>query len=309
MPQQETQFSQVGSPAASVHWTMRPEVRHVVFAFIAIAAILWFREPFIEVLELSLHSESAQHYSHILLIPLLCAYLIYLKRAPIVSNAQWNPWLGVACMIAASVVQGVATSPTADQLDSLSPHIFAMVMMVWGSFLFCYGIRSMQAAWFGLGFLLLMIPIPSYLLSDIIGFLQRASAEASAILFSLLGIPVFRQEFTFTLSNFSIEVAEECSGIRSALALFITSLVAGHLFLRSFWGKMILVLIVVPLAIIKNAFRIVGLALLANYVDPRYITDSALHRSGGIPLFLVSLGILFSIVWFSRKFERRIRPI
>lgn len=288
---------------------MRSEVRHITCIFITIATILWFGKPFIDILDLSLNNENAQHYSHILLIPLLSLYLLYLKRNLIISNAQWSPWPGVVVMIIAGIISRLVALPTADQLDSLTPHIFAMVVMVWGGFLFCYGIQSIRAASFGLGFLLLMIPIPSYLIGVIIGFLQRASAEVSAILFALLGVPVFRQEFTFSLSNFTIEVAEECSGIRSALALFITSLVAGHLFLRSLWGKIILVLIVVPLAIIKNAFRIVGLALLANYVDPRYITDGTLHRSGGIPLFLVSLGILFSIVWFSRKFESRIRPV
>src|SRR6185437_15078263 len=111
------------------------------------------------------------------------------------------------------------------------------------------------------------------------------------------GVPVFREGFVFKLSDFTIYVAEECSGIRSALALFITGLVAGHLFLRSAWGKMGLLSIVVPLAIVKNTVRIVGLALLANYVDPAFITDSALHRNGGIPLFVLSLTVLFSLVW------------
>lgn len=63
--------------------------------------------------------------------------------------------------------------------------------------------------------------------------------------------------------------------------------------------------VVVPLAITKNAFRIVGLALLANYVNPTYITNSALHRSGGIPLFLLSLVVLFGVVWFLRRCECR----
>jgi exosortase len=288
---------------------MHPEVRHGCFIFITIATTLWLREPFVEALEVSLNSENAQHYSHILLVPFLSFYLLYLKRTDIFSKVQWSPWLGAALVTGASLVHGLAALPTTDQLDTLSPHILALVVMVWGGFLFCYGTRSARIASFGLGFLLLMVPIPSYLLSHIIGFLQQASAEASATIFSFLGVPVFRQGFTFALSNFTIEVAEECSGIRSALALFITSLVAGHLFLRSFWGKLIPVLIVIPLAIIKNAFRIVGLALLANYVDPRYITDSVLHRSGGIPLFLLSLCILFSIVWFSKKLESRLRPI
>jgi exosortase len=151
-----------------------------------------------------------------------------------------------------------------------------------------------------------MVPLPSFFLDAIIGFLQRSSAEATDVLFSLLGVPVFRQGFVFSLSNFTIHVAEECSGIRSALSLFITSLVAGYFFLRSAWMKGGLVAVVVPLAIVKNVFRIVGLSLLANYVDPTFITDSALHRSGGIPLFLVSLVVLFSLAWLLRRVENRL---
>jgi exosortase len=150
-----------------------------------------------------------------------------------------------------------------------------------------------------------MVPLPSFLLDAIVGFLQRSSAEATDLLFSVLGVPVFREGFVFSLSNFTIHVAEECSGIRSALSLFITSLVAGHFFLRSAGTKMGLVAIVVPLAIVKNAFRIVGLALLANYVDPTFITNSSLHRSGGIPLFLVSVVVLLSLTWLLRRLEKR----
>ena len=66
-----------------------------------------------------------------------------------------------------------------------------------------------------------------------------------------------------------------------------------------------LVAIVIPLAIIKNAFRIVGLSLLANYVDPTFITDSAVHRYGGIPLFGLSLIVLFSLAWLLWRVEKR----
>jgi exosortase/archaeosortase family protein len=81
--------------------------------------------------------------------------------------------------------------------------------------------------------------------------------------------------------------------------------VAGHFFLRSLWGKIGIAGIVIPLAIVKNAFRIVGLTLLANYVDPTFITGSVLHRSGGIPLFVLSLIVLLSLVWLVRRCEKR----
>ena len=135
--------------------------------------------------------------------------------------------------------------------------------------------------------------------------LQRSSAEVTALLFSVLHVPVYREGFIFSLSKFTIYVAEECSGIRSFLALVITSLVAGHWFLTSGWARTALVVVVVPLAVIKNAFRIVGLTLLANYVDPTYLTDSALHRTGGIPMFLLSLIVLIGVVWLLRRWESR----
>ena len=150
-----------------------------------------------------------------------------------------------------------------------------------------------------------MVPFPSFIRDAIIGFLQRSSADGVELLFSTLGIPVVREGFIFTLSNFTIFVAEECSGIRSFLALIITSLVAGYWFLTSWWARVWLVTVVAPLAIIKNAFRIVGLTLLANYVDPTYLTDSALHRTGGIPLFLLSLVVLVGVVWLLRRWECR----
>jgi exosortase len=183
--------------------------------------------------------------------------------------------------------------------------IGAFVIMCWGLFLFCFGGMNFRMNSFALLFLLFMVPLPAGLLDAIIGFLQRGSAEAADALFSAIGIPMFRDGFVFSLSHFTIHVAEECSGIRSFLSLLITSVVAGHWFLKSGWARVGLAVAVVPLAIIKNAFRIVGLALLANYVDKTYITNSALHRTGGIPLFLLSLVILFSLVWLLRKIETR----
>ena len=186
-----------------------------------------------------------------------------------------------------------------------SMMILALVVMCLGNL--CVGfrialsqgfIRAARAPLYGAA--------SSFLLDAVIGFLQRSSAEATAVLFSGSRRPgFFGRGFVFSLSNLTIHVAEECSGIRSFLSLFITSLVAGHFFLRSAWGKMGLVAVVVPLAIVKNAFRIVGLTLLANYVDPTFITNSVWHRRGGIPLFLLALVVLFSLVWLLRRSERK----
>lgn len=276
--------------------------RNLLALLLFFATVAWFWQPLVTLFSLTLQQE---HYSHIVLIPCLSLYVLYLDRKTILASREWRPWLG-SLVIGMGAVGYWLADPATFAADQLSMIILALVVMCWGIFVSCFGISLCRKGSFGLLFLLFMVPLPSFLLDAIIGFLQRSSAEATGVLFSVLGVPVFRQGFVFSLSNFTIHVAEECSGIRSALSLFITSLVAGHFFLRSAWGKMGLVAIVIPLAIIKNAFRIVGLSLLANYVDPTFITNSVWHRSGGIPLFLLSLVVLFSLVWLLRRSEKKL---
>ena len=276
-------------------------VRDGLVLLLLAAAVAWFWQALTLLYGLS---QEQEHYSHIILIPLVSLYVLYGSRAAILASREWSPVLG-ALLIGLGSVGYWQSDAAAFGSDALSMTMAAFVAICWGIFLLGYGARLFQYVSFGLLFLLFMVPFPSFALSAIIQFLQRMSAEASDVIFALLGVPVFREGFSFSLTNFSVHVAEECSGIRSFLSLVITMLVAGHFFLRSLWAKLGIVAFVVPLAIVKNAFRIVGLTLLANYVDPTYITNSVLHRSGGIPLFALSVVVLLSLVWVLRKIERR----
>ena len=287
-------------------WLARLELRDVWFLLLVTAGVVWFRSPLYLVFSSSFQDQLSQFYSHIALIPFLCLYLLYLQRGTIFTRVEWSPFLGGILMVVGGTASLATKVQTSETIDSLSLVILSFVVMCWGAFLLCYGISAFRAASFGLGLMVFMVPFPSAFLDGIVGFLQRSSTEVTALLFSVLHVPVLREGFVFSLSNFAIYVAEECSGLRSFFALAITSLVAGHWFLTSGSAKAALVVVVVPLAIIKNAFRIVGLALLANYVDPTFITDSALHRSGGIPLFLLSLVVLFGIVLILRRWEGRL---
>lgn len=291
--------SPCSSHSFSMAWPFSVIQRNIAAVLVLLATVVWFWPPLAALFSLT---QQQEHYSHMVLIPWVSLYVLYLDRRVILASREWSPWIGVLLLGVGAFsywkFDAVAWGP-----DHLSLTMFSFVVLCWGIFLFFFGASCFRKTVFGLLFLLFLIPLPSVVLSTIIGFLQRSSAEATAVVFSMLGIPVFREGFIFSLSNFTIHVAEECSGIRSTLSLVLTSLVAGHFFLRSWLGKFGIVAIVIPLAIIKNAFRIVGLALLANYVDPTYITNSALHRSGGIPLFLLSLVVLFALVWLVRRLE------
>ena len=110
--------------------------------------------------------------------------------------------------------------------------------------------------------------------------------------------------FFLLLPGVTIEVAKECSGIRSSMALFITCVFAAHLFLRTPWKKLILVLLSIPLALLKNGVRIVTLTLLSIYVDPSFLTGR-LHKQGGFIFFLLALAMLAPVLKLLEKSEHR----
>jgi len=120
----------------------------------------------------------------------------------------------------------------------------------------------------------------------------------------LSGATVFREGLRFHLPGIVIEVAKECSGIHSTLVLFVTSLLAGHLFLRSQWKKAVLALAVVPLGIARNGFRIFTISWLCVHVGPAMI-DSPIHHRGGPIFFTLSLVPFLALLFVLRKSEGR----
>jgi exosortase len=275
--------------------------RNVAALLLFLGLCAWFWPVLDQLLSFALTDEN---FSHVILIPWVSLYLLAQHCRVILASREWSPILGGLVMGLGVLGYAYAGLPERE-IDQLAMATAACVVLCWGLFLLCFGTRQCREHAFALLFLLLMVPLPAAMLEHVIGFLQRSSAEVSAVFFSLLGVPIFREGFVFSLSQFTIHVAEECSGIRSFLSLVITSLLAGYWFLQTGWARAGLVAIVVPLAIAKNAMRIVGLALLANYVDPAFITNSPLHRGGGIPLFGLSLVVLAVLVWVLRRFEQR----
>ena len=132
---------------------------------------------------------------------------------------------------------------------------------------------------------------------------KLASAEMAALLFSIAGTPVLRDGNVFQLPGIIIEVAQECSGIRSSWVLFITSLMASYLFLKTPWRRAVLVSLVIPLAILRNGLRILTIGVLCVQFGPQMI-NSVIHHRGGPLFFALSLIPLFLVLWWLRKEEK-----
>jgi exosortase len=282
--------------STSMHW--------VSFMLLVAAGVGLYWSPIGSLYRLFNKSEL---YSHIALIPFVSGYFLYVDRSRIFAHQGWDYRKGMVLLGVAVLIRWFAPSclPNPNPNDCLSLHMLGFVFWVHGCFLSSYGVSAVRKALFPLIFLVFLIPIPTFMLNPLVQFLQRGSAEAANLIFKVIGVPVYRDGFIFSLPDFTIEVAEQCSGIRASVALFITAIMAGKLFLDKGSNRGILALSIFPISMVKNAMRIVTLAVLASYVDPKFITDSWLHKSGGIPFFGIALLFLLPVLWGLRKREAK----
>lgn len=229
-------------------------------------------------------------FTYIPLILVVSAYLIYIERKAIfaVPSSGWmigGPLiaLGAACLAGARF-NFLQLQP----VNQISLLMLAFVLMWVGAFGIFFGSRALRSASFPLLFLLFAVPIPEPTLSQIISLLQEGSAAATAWIFQLANVPFLRHGLIFELPGVAIRIAEECSGIRSSLALLITTVLAGHFFLRSGWRKLFLCTLVIPIVVLKNGLRIATLSILAIYVNPGFLYGR-LHHQGGFVFFIIAL--------------------
>jgi exosortase len=269
--------------------------RWLLYGLLVAASLIVFLRPLAAVVHFAANNDDA---SHIFLIPFLSAGVIYLERRAIFQRLSYD-LIGAALL--ALTAAAVGTVPllwhaSLSLSQSLSAYMLALVLLWISGFALLFGRSATRAARFSLLLLLLAVPLPDFLLAHAVYFLQRGSAELVAALFDLTGIPFLRQGFIFNLGRFSIEIAEECSGIRSSMAVLILALLAAHFYLRSFWKQSLFLLCSLFIMIVKNGVRIATLTILALYVNPSFLFGR-LHRDGGVVFFLLGLLLLLPILW------------
>ena len=216
-------------------------------------------------IELTRYSLAHSLYSHLVLIPLTSLYLaLFVAPSPQTLNTAPAPaknWrLALAPLALAACFLYLAWANRGAWQDELRENYLAAVAagyvaLLWAAAALSFSKASLQASAFPLLFLICMIPFPVPVRDAIEYFFQHASAETAYRMLDASGMAIWREGTTFRIPGIVLEVAPECSGIRSSLVLFIVSIVAGYMFLRSPWRRAAIVLFVSPLAIVRNAFR------------------------------------------------------
>lgn len=273
----------------------------LIFAALWVVTLLLGWRPLFTTFLMAAHQDQ---YTYILLILPISAALILLDRPQVGTtdgrNLRLAPVLLGTGIATASSTAVFSTSLSGDV--KLPLYMLALVLSWIGVFVFSFGSAASRIAAFPLLFLFGLVPLPQSFLEVIIAILQEGSAWCAHALFAVCGVPVVQQGVFLTIPGLTVQVAQECSSIRSSSMLLVTTIVLVQILLRSPWRKALVVGLAIPLSIAKNGLRIFTIAMLGTKADPGYLTGR-FHRQGGIIFFIIALLGIFAVLAICQKSE------
>ncbi|HEY6338720.1 MAG TPA: exosortase/archaeosortase family protein [Candidatus Sulfotelmatobacter sp.] len=277
----------------------------LAFLLLGAASLVVAWHPLRETFWLATHDEA---YTHLLLIFPVVTGLICLEWRSLESLATPSFRAGLALLCISLAVAGFVRWRIGLPPDErLTGNMLALVSWLVGSFVLCFGVRISRALFFLLGFSFLAVPLPRFLVNELVAGLQQGSAVAARCLFWIARVPVVQDGLLLSIPDLTVEIATECSSIRSSSMLLVTTMILAQLLLRASWRKSLVILLAIPLSVAKNGLRIFTIAMLGTRVDPSYLTGR-LHHQGGVVFFAIGLGGIFLALWLLHRNERGFWP-
>jgi exosortase len=274
---------------AKVKWNARipwlPRDRNLLWGALLIAALVavaYFRV----LLKLAIDWWQIPDFSHGFLVPPFAAYVLWRKRSLLLHTRIAPAWSGVVLVAFGLLVLLLGVYGSELFLSRIS-----LVIVLAGLALGFGGGKLLGEMRFAILILLLAIPIPAIVFTQITLPLQMLAAKLASALLPLFGVPVLRDGNILELPRMTLEVAEACSGIRSLMSLLTLAIFYGYFLERPMWQRVALAFASVPIAIAANAVRLLGTGLCVQYWDPEKAMGF-FHEFSGWVIFLVSLTCL-----------------
>jgi len=259
---------------------------------VAAAWAIVFAVTFAEWREMTHQWWDIDTYNHVLLVPPILGWLVWLRREELarITPAGW--WPGLSWMGAGLVV--VVTARTA-AINLVAEG--GALMMLQGAVLAVVGLRAGLVLAFPLFYSFFLVPFGD----ELIPALQHLTARMTVSLVEWSGVPAVVAGLTIDTPGGKFVVAEECSGVKFLIAMTALSVLVAWTAFASWKRRILLVMGAALISILANAVRAWGTIYVAQYVGA--------ERAGGFDhivygwvFFAVVVTAVLGIAW--RFFER-----
>ncbi len=229
------------------------------------------------------------YYSHGILIGPIALYLAWRRIG--YSRYQWSPQAGdnrgLILLLVSLIAYLYFFSNNAYFLAA-----FATIGLLGGLLWTFGGGRLLSTLLFPLGFLILMIPLP---------FVEKATLPlalltgfCSGVVVQWLGLDVLIAGASITLPNTELVIGAQCSGINSMISLFALTTLIAYGLKGPWWGRLSLVALSIPLAMLGDISRVASLLFVARSFGGN-IAFTFYHDYSGIVAFLLILLLIIPL--------------
>jgi exosortase len=229
---------------------------------------------------------NSDDYSHGFFIVPICVFIIWQKRKTLAETPIRSSSWGLAVVIFALLMYLLGHLGEIATVAS-----FSMVLVLAGLVIYFFGLQMFKELLFPLFLLLFMIPVPSQIYSTLTIPLQLFVSRVSAGIAGILGIPIYREGNVINLPEYTLQVVQACSGLRSMISLLTLSAIFAYMTLKSNTLRTILFLSGIPAAIIVNIFRVL-LMIVAFYYFQYDLAEGSVHTVFGVVIFILALAII-----------------
>lgn len=227
--------------------------------------------------------------SHIFLVPLVVAYLVWVRKARWRHIRPTGHWIGPAVVALGWILYDLGDA----RLWQSVWHLGAIVIAV-GCILTALGGQVLRQFMPALLVLVFLIPVPGRVRQSIAIPMQTATARVTESIFTLVDVPVDRSGNLLKINGKDVAIAEACNGLRMVFALTLVcyAFAYGNP-LR--WYARVLIIVASPLAaIFCNVVRLVPTVYVyGNYSDA--IADG-FHVVGGWVMLFIAFFLLMGIL-------------
>lgn len=167
---------------------------------------------------------------------------------------------------------------------------FTILVVLYG----LIGFESLRKLWFPLFYIAFIFPPPETLVALVTVPMKIWLSKAAIGFLQILNYPIGGEGVTIYVGQYELLVAAACAGINSIVSLSAISLFYIYMRHRANWlYSGLLVLLIVPVALVANFFRVLILILL-TYHAGEAAAQGFLHNFAGIAMFAIALLTIFA---------------
>ena len=234
--------------------------------------------------------EQVEEYSYGYFIPVISAFLIWQRSEQLRQRELRGAWTGLPLIVLALALAAIGGLSAMQHFSQ-----YGFVIALFGLSVCFIGWQGTRIVAGPLAVLLLMIPLPQFVMLELSQRLQLLSSELGVMLIRLFGISVFLEGNVIDLGNFKLQVVEACSGLRYLFPLIVLGVLAAYFFKGARWKRATIVLSTIPLTIIINSTRIGLIGVTVEHWGPA-MAEGLLHDFEGWFMFMVCIACLVGLM-------------